>query len=502
MAELLRRQAETTPDGIALVDDSGSQTWAVTNERVNRVVHALDQLGCSPGDRITLFARNSRAWWETTLAAVHAGIVTVPANWHWKHEELAYVLDGSGSRVLVIDAEFVQVAARALASLIGPTPKVIVIGNHYETVLAGASAAEPEQRYGTRPMMYTSGTTGQPKGVLHSDGLSTAAEFAAGAEAFVGLMGMTLGTPTLIAGPAYHSAQWSFALLPFVTGSTLVTPSRCPAETLLKLVDEHAIGNVHLVPTQFVRLLRLPEATRKAFSGASLSVVAHGGAPCARSVKQAMVEWWGPVVTEYYGGTETGLATLISASEWLAHPGSVGRVIPGMEVRLRATDGSPVPDGQPGVIWARRSGKDFEYHNAPEKTRTSHDRDGFATSGDIGCLVDGYLFISDRLTDMIISGGVNIYPTEIENVLHEHPRVVDVAVVGAPDDEYGEIVVAYVVADPAAETGLDAELTAYCRSRLTGFKCPRVFHFTDRLPRSAAGKLLKRELRDALRTET
>ena len=506
MVELLRRQAESTPDDIALVDDAGAQTWSLTNERVNRIVHALDALGCEPGDRITLFARNSREWWETTLAAVHAGIVSVPANWHWKHEELAYVLDDSGSRLLVVEAEFADVAEQALASITGPAPRVVVIRGSdpmpgaldFEAWLEGASGAEPGQRYGTRPMMYTSGTTGQPKGVMHSDGLSTAAEFTAGAEAFLQLMGMTLGSTTLIAGPAYHSAQWSFALLPLVTGSTLVIPSRCPSEALLDLVDEHSVGSVHLVPTQFVRLLRLPEPTRKAFSGASLSVVAHGGAPCAVSVKQAMLDWWGPVITEYYGGTETGLATLIQASDWLQHPGSVGQVIPGVDVRVLDQDGGPVPDGHPGVIWVRRSGKDFEYYNAPEKTRTSHDDAGFATTGDVGYLVDGYLYISDRMTDMIISGGVNIYPAEIENVLHEHPSVVDVAVVGAPDDEFGEIVVAYVVTDGSSHEDLDVDLRDYCRSRLTDFKCPRLFRHTDRLPRSAAGKLLKRELRDGL----
>ncbi|WP_432985473.1 AMP-binding protein [Dactylosporangium sp. CA-233914] len=506
MVELLAPHARRSPDEIALIDDAGSQTWAETNARVNRLVHVLDDLGCRPGDRITLMARNSREWWEITLAAIHAGVICVPANWHWQHEELAYVLSDSGSRVLFVGAEQADVAEQAFSANDATAPQVVVIGEvaglpgalNYETALLAGSSEEPAHRYGTRPMMYTSGTSGRPKGVLHNDGLSTAAEFAAGAAAFLELMSMQPQTTTLIAGPAYHSAQWSFALLPLVTGSTLVTPSACPAETILELIDQYEVGNVHLVPTQFVRLLRVPADTRARFCGASLSVVAHGGAPCARLVKQDMIDWWGRGITEYYGGTETGMATSITATEWLAHPGSVGRSIPGVEIRILDAKGAPVEDGTTGVIWVRRPGKDFEYHNSPEKTRDTHDSLGFATTGDMGYMVDGFLYIADRATDMIISGGVNIYPAEIESVLHEHPRVVDVAVVGAPDDEFGEIVVAYVVPEGSAEPDLGHELHDYCRSRLTGFKCPKVFHFADEMPRSAAGKLLKRELREAL----
>ena len=505
MAELLADQVRERGDEVALIDDDGSQTWADTNARINQLIHGLRRLGCEPGSRIALMARNSRAWWEITLAAIQAGVVAVPVNWHWMHEELAHVLEDSEAQVLVVAAEFVDVVRRAVAMTGSDHVVVVVIGNEhdlvgaldYETLLGQESTTEPVDQRGARPMMYTSGTTGTPKGVVPRGVTGTVEEFAAGASAFVGLMGMEPGATTLIAGPAYHSAQWSFALLPFVTGSTLVTPSACPPAAILELVDSHRVANVHLVPTQFVRLLRLPDEVRQRFRGDSLQVVVHGGAPCSIDVKHSMIEWWGPVVTEYFGGTETGMATLIRSEEWLEHPGSVGRPIPGAELRILGADGRTAAPGETGIIWVRREGADFEYHNAPGKTQDAHDVQGFASTGDMGHVQKDYLYVTDRKIDMIISGGVNIYPAEIEGVLLGHPAVLDSAVIGTPDPEYGEQVVAYVeLNDPTqASPELAESLADYCRTRLAGFKCPRSFHFADALPRSAAGKLQKNQLR-------
>ncbi|MDT0203180.1 AMP-binding protein [Nocardioides sp. AE5] len=510
MAELLRAHADAHGDRAALIDELGAQSWGVTNARVNQLMHLLAGMGCEPGDRIALMGRNSSAWWEVTLATLQLGVVTIPVNWHWTSDELAYVLQDSGSRLVFVSSEFVEVAHEANARSERPALPILVIDDRSPAEdaisLDQAMAAEPEHepahQLAIRPMMYTSGTTGHPKGVRAHGGGESPEEFLAGARGFLELMEMAPGRPTLLAGPGYHSAPWSFALLPFVCGSTLVTPGRLSVTDLLSTIDEQRIAHVHLVPTQFVRLLRLSQETKDAFDGASLEVVAHGGAPCDLETKRRMIDWWGPVITEYYGGTETGMATKITASEWLDRPGSVGRAIPTVDLRITDQAGHPVPEGATGIIWTRREGQDFEYHNDPDKTDEAHDRDGFGSGGDIGHLEDGYLYISGRQIDMIISGGVNIYPAEIEAVLHSHPAVLDVAVVGIPDPEFGESVVAFVQTDAHVDDSSDAladTLREHCRELLAGYKCPRQFHLVDSLPRSDAGKLLKAPLRDLAR---
>ncbi len=272
-----------------------------------------------------------------------------------------------------------------------------------------------------------------------------------------------------------------------------------PAE-MLELIDRHGVTNVHLVPTQFIRLLRLPDEVRARFDGSTLQAVHHGAAPCSEQVKRQMLEWWGPVVSEYYGGTEAGFISLITGEEWLARPGSLGRPLEVMEVSVLDDDGVPVPAGGTGQIWFRsRLGSDFEYHGDPDKTAEAHREGGWGTLGDIGRVDDdGYLFLSDRKIDMIISGGVNIYPAEIEGVLVAHPAVADAAVFGVPDDEMGESVKAVVqLADPAdASPELVDELLAHVRTHLAGYKVPRTVELSDELPRTPTGKLLKRLLRD------
>ena len=272
---------------------------------------------------------------------------------------------------------------------------------------------------------------------------------------------------------------------------------------VLELIDRHRVTNTHLVPAQMVRLLRLEPPVREAFVGDSLVAVFHGAAPCPESVKRSMIEWWGPIVWEYYGGTEGGFITVISPDEWLARPGSVGRPTPVVEILVVDGDGRRLGPGEPGDLYFRNLlGSDFRYHNADDKTEAAHLEPGVGTLGDIGYLdADGYLFLSDRRIDMIISGGVNIYPAEIESVLAAHPAVVDCAVFGIPDDEMGEQVMAVVVptggdATDADVSGLAADLEVHCRSQLAGYKCPRRFAFADALPRNDAGKLTKRVLRD------
>ncbi len=376
-------------------------------------------------------------------------------------------------------------------------------------MLGAASDGSPSDLVKGGPMFYTSGTTGFPKGVR--GGLATTGGPVEIWQLIAAGLGEMMEVPAehpvqLVCGPAYHSAQWVYAMVPLLLGATVVFQHRFDAAEVLDLIEANRVTNTHLVPAQMVRLLRLPEERRAAFDGSSLVGVHHGAAPCPVEVKRAMIDWWGPVLTEYYGGTEGGFITNISATEWLERPGSVGRALPVMEVRILDEQGEPVPTGAVGQIWFHSLiGMDFEYHNAPEKTAAAHRDTGAGTLGDVGYLdEDGYLFLSDRRIDMIISGGVNIYPAEIEGVLIGHDAVADVAVIGIPDTEMGEQVLAVV--EPAPGTlispELEAALEAHCREHLAGYKCPRSWEFADSLPRNAAGKLSKRILREPYWADT
>ena len=492
MAELLQRFRDRT-DAPALIDEDGHTSWRDLDDRVNRLIHVLRDAGVAPGERIALLSGNRREIFEVFAAAAHSGVLVVPVNWHFAAEEVAYVADNSGSRLLIVDPDY----AAAAADVAVPQ---LTLGGSYESALAAASGHEPEGQSLGGVMFYTSGTTGRPKGVTSSaftPGMSPKVYevMAAGMAA--------LGVPpqgrTLLCGPGYHSAQWALSFFPLIGGSTVVVQRRFDPAGVLALIDEHQVTNVHLVPTQFVRLLRLADAEGAAFSGSSLSVVLHGAAPCSPDIKRRMIEWWGPIITEYYGATEGGFVSLIDSTDWLAHPGSVGRPLATMEVRIVGDDGREAPSGEPGVIHVRNlTGMDFEYLGEPEKTAQAHSLEGYFTLGDIGFVdADGYLHLSDRRIDMIISGGVNIYPAEIEGVLNGHPAVVDAAVFGIPDEEYGEQVHAALQLAPGIEWSDErrAEIDAYLRQRLAGYKVPRGWDVVEVMPRSEAGKLLKPQLR-------
>jgi long-chain acyl-CoA synthetase len=511
MTHFVQRVAEQRPDDHALIDERGAVTWSDLNARSNRLVHALRALGLAPGDAIALYAGNCREYFEVMLAANHAGIAYVPVNWHFTPEELAYVIADSGARVLFAEGQFLGQAQAAVAR--GETPGleacIAIRGagtlhpfQDYEATLASQGDQEPEDQCAGGPMFYTSGTTGRPKGVRSST-------FSAGAplamlEMIGGGLSQMLSIPsdgtTYLCGPVYHSAQWAFSFLPLLTGSRVLMRHRFDPEESLRLIDEHAVTNVHLVPTQFHRLLRADETAREAFSGKSLQIVWHGAAPCPPEVKRRMIDWWGPVVAEYYGSTEGSIVTTARAEEWLARPGTVGKPSPLVEVTIRNDDGQVLPAGEPGQIYVKNlMGSDFEYHNAPEKTAEVHLEPGVFTFGDVGYLDhDGYLFLSDRKIDMIISGGVNIYPAEIEAVLVTHPAVEDAAVFGIPNEEFGEEVKAAVTVRDGFTPGdaLSEVLIAHCREHLAGYKAPRSIDFEDELPRHETGKLYKRLLRD------
>jgi long-chain acyl-CoA synthetase len=519
VAVLLRERATARPDQPALHDDAGSTTWAELDDRVNRLVNALRGLGLGEGDTVVHMAGNQRETFEVALACLHGGWVLVPVNWHWVAAELAHVLDDSDAAALVVGEAWLPVALAAEApGGDGPSRIRIAIAPpggapegwaDYESVLAGADPTEPADQTRGGPMFYTSGTTGHPKGVR------TALAQVGGPSEIVQFVAAALGEiiepapedpVQLVCGPSYHSAQWVFGMMPLLLGSTVVLQHRFDPAAVLAAIDAHRVTNVHLVPAQFVRMLKLPDAVKATFSGASLHRVHHGAAPCPPEVKRRMIEWWGPIITEYYGGTEGGFITTISAEEWTLRPTSVGRALPTIEVLVVDDTGGRLPAGEPGDLYFRNlMGLDFEYHKAEAKTEAAHLEPGVGTLGDVGYLDDeGYLFLSDRRIDMIISGGVNIYPAEIEGVLAAHPSVVDAAVFGIPHDEMGEQVMAVVVPVPDVvdDEALIGELEAFTRANLAGYKCPRRWELADELPRSEAGKLVKRTLRDPYWADT
>jgi long-chain acyl-CoA synthetase len=510
MARLSAPFARSRPDTPALVDERGTTTWRDFDARTNRLIHALRAGGVRSGDTIALLAGNRREWFEVMAAGQQAGWIVVPVNWHWVARELAYVMDNSDAAVLIADDRFIGLATESVRSEGAARCRLrVAMTDHppagfqsYETLLASASPDEPAEQVAGGPMFYTSGTTGFPKGVRSSliPAGADPAMLAALGQMALSLFGIPPEGVTLLPGPAYHSAQWAFSMLPLAAGSTIVMRHKWePAETL-ELIDRYRVTNLHLVPTQFVRLLKLPDDVRAAFRGDSLVAAVHGAAPCPLEVKRRMLDWWGPKITEYYGGTEGGFLTIINGAQWLEKPGSVGRATPLVELLIVRDDGTVAGPNEPGQIyWKSSSGADFHYHKDPEKTAKAHREAGVGTLGDVGYLDDdGYLFMSDRKIDMIISGGVNIYPAEIEGVLVTHPAVADAAVFGIPNDEMGEEVKAAVQLLPghAPSAVLAEELIAHVRANLAGYKAPRSIDFEPELPRTPTGKLYKRLLRE------
>jgi long-chain acyl-CoA synthetase len=515
---LLDALRELRRDAPAVVDARGVTSWVELDDHVARLVHALRDRGLEPGDCVVAMLGNQVELVELSLACATGGWVLVPLNWHWVPREVSYVLGDAEPSAVVVDERYAEVVTAALAEApdAGRISVRIGVGERVPTgfepwgdLLSSGRPGDVVDGVKGGPMFYTSGTTGNPKGVR------SALTAVGGPPEMLTLMahsmGPALGTPPagpdteefavqLVCGPMYHSAQWVFAVFTLLCGATVVLQHRFDAGELLDLVDEHGVTNLHLVPTQISRLLDLPDDRRAAFDGGTLRSVLHGAAPCPPSVKRAAIEWWGPIVTEYYGGTEGGFLAVISAEEWLERPGSVGRPMPIVEVRIVGDDGTELPAGETGEIWFRNLlGSDFEYHNAPDKTASAHRDGGFGTLGDVGHLdAEGYLHLSDRKIDMVVSGGVNIYPAEVEGVLAEHPAVADVAVFGIPEPDMGESVHAALSLRSGWtwDDSLEAELDEWCRANLAGFKRPRSYEVHDELPRNEVGKLAKRPLRD------
>lgn len=505
MAKFTLQHAQSKPDTPALIDERGISTWAELNTKVNRVISGLRAQGLETGDSVAIFAGNCREYFELILAANHIGVIYVPVNWHFTAEEMVYVVKDAGCKMLFIEDQFAD-RLKELGDDLAEVTSIVIRGTQstttYDPWAEGFAAAEPEDECMGGPMFYTSGTTGRPKGVRSTTFAGTtplaALEMMAGGMS--GMLSIPNDGTTLLCGPVYHSAQWAFSVFPLLAGSTVVMRHKFDAAETLEIIDQHQVTNVHLVPTQFTRLLRVDDAKREQFKGQDLQIVWHGAAPCPPAIKQGMIDWWGPVINEYYGSTEGSIVTTATSQDWMDRPGTVGIASAMVEISIIGEDGVTLPTGDSGEIYVKNlMGTDFEYHNEPEKTAAVHKEPGMFTFGDIGYFdSDGYLYLSDRKIDMIISGGVNIYPAEIEGVLATHPAVQDVAVFGIPCEEFGEEVKAAVELVPGYSAGpeLDAQLDEHCRSQLAGYKAPRSYDVVSEMPRHETGKLYKRLLRD------
>jgi long-chain acyl-CoA synthetase len=489
--------ATLEPERPAVISERGTLTFAALDARVNRLVRALRARGIVAGDAIALAAPNRAEWVETFAAAQRAGLRITPVNWHLGREEAEYIVRDCGARAVVLDGRLPDLAPAA-----ADVPVRLVIApadgdawstwEDYETALdaePGTAVTDPVRG---SIMLYTSGTTGRPKGVSRPphDPVATLTE--------ARFSGYRPGRVHLVTGPLYHTAPLLLSMhVPLHGGATLVLMERWDAATTLQLVAEHRVTHTHMVPTMFHRLLGLPDETRHAADTSSLLAVIHGAAPCPVHVKERLIAWLGPVVWEYYGATE-GAATLVDSRTWLTKPGTVGRPEPREHVKVGDADGTPLPVGTTGLVWIRSKPEDlFVYHGDPDTTEGAY-RGEYFTLGDVGYLdEDGYLFLTDRSAHLIVSGGVNVYPAEVDAVLLEHPAVADAATIGIPDDEWGESVLAVVeVRDGVtADDALAGELIEFCRTRLAAFKCPRAVDFVAQLPRQDNGKVTKTRLR-------
>ena len=487
-------------------------------ERAARAASGFIAEGIEPGDTVALYLRNDFAYFEASFGASQAGGFPVAVNWHYTEDEARYLFQDSGAKVLVIHADLLSDAVKraipagvkvtvvptapeiAAAYGIDPAAGAVPSGAlDWNTWIEGfAPLDEATPRAAGSTIIYTSGTTGRPKGVRRPP--STPEQMALGGSLLRRCYGFDLDEPenitTVTVGPLYHSAPNAHGGMATRMGINLILMPRFDPEELLKLIETTRVTNLNMAPIMFTRLLKLPDDVKRRYDLSSLKFVAHAAAPCPSPVKRAMIDWWGDVINEYYGSTEMGNVTFITAQEWLQHPGSVGRPFPEAEVRVIGPDLKDLGVREVGEVVCRIRGLvDFTYHGDDEKRRRAEKR-GLIAPGDVGYFdEDGFLYLCDRANDMIISGGVNIYPAEIEAELHRCPGVADCAVFGVPDEEYGEAVHAVVQPEAGAEP-TEAEVRGFLRERMAGFKVPRRVEFHASLPREDSGKIFKRKLRE------
>ncbi|HUP84818.1 MAG TPA: AMP-binding protein [Acidimicrobiales bacterium] len=520
--------AQEVPDHKAIISPTGDRTFAELNANANKVVRALRKRGLADGDAVALMCTNRPAFVETWAACLRAGFRLTTINWHLTGEEAGYIVDDCEAKALVVDSSLLQTAREAAALAANCTVRLAVgVGSaseqptvsgasttgaanqelsidsfeSYNAAIAAEDGGDIDDATPGSQMLYTSGTTGRPKGVYRPPAQGAAAA----AQASVNLWGYQEGSAEdlhICTGPLYHAAPLAFSLAaPLAYGVGVVLMEKWDAEEALRLIAEHKITHTHMVPTMFHRLISLPEDVRAKYDTSSLRHVLHGAAPCPVPVKQALIDWLGPVVVEYYAATE-GVGSFVDSNTWLTKPGTVGKPFGEGQVIIGDEDGNEVARDTVGLVYIKApEATRFQYYKDDEKTKGSF-RGEYFTLGDMGYMdADGFLFLTDRTANLIISGGVNIYPAEVDAVLLEHPAVGDAATIGVPNSEWGEEVKAVVELQPGIEPTpeLASELLEFCRGKLAGFKCPRSLDFVDELPRQDNGKIYKRLLRDRYR---
>src|SRR3954463_5584571 len=506
MAELgFFRQAEANPARVAVIDPDGVEVSAgELAGRANQVAHGLRAAGLGKGDTVALVVPNGVPMLEVYLAATSIGLYVTPINHHLVGPEIAYILTDSEAKVLIGHERFSDVLQVAAKEAAFPLDHAYAIGDvpgwrPYAELTEGQPTERPDERSAGGPMHYTSGTTGKPKGVKRALPDIDPDELAGLYSMFLMLFGVQPedGNVHITGSPLYHTAVLLWTANALHMGHSVVVMDKWTPEGMLQLIDEHRVTTSHMVPTQFHRLLALPEDVRASYDVSSLRCMIHAAAPCPPEIKRRMIEWWGNAIDEYYAATEGG-GTLVTAEQWMEKPGTVGLPWPTSEIKIFDEEGNDLPTGDIGTVYMRMGAGEFEYFKDKDKTEANR-RAGFFTVGDVGYLdEDGYLFLCDRKADMIISGGVNIYPAEIEGVLLAFPKIADAAVFGIPHEDWGEEIKAVIEPAPGVEPGdaLTAEILAFCRDNLAKFKLPKSVDYTNEMPRDPNGKLYKRKLRD------
>lgn len=492
-------QAARFPAVSAVVSNYGERSFSDLNANANRLVRCLRARGLVAGDSVAIVARNRPEFVEVLAATMRSGLRLTPINYHLKGEEIGYVVDNCDAKAFIADATLGDAPVEALTHAPG-VRLALSVGGDITGFESYAAAISPftgdnidDPSLGAR-MLYTSGTTGRPKGVFRKDRLP---EVPQGEDS---LNGYRAGQDrALVTGPGYHAAPLLIDIVtPLISGVGIVMMDKWDAEQTLRLIDRHGITHTHMVATMFHRLLQLPEAVREQYNVSSLRRLIHGAAPCPVHVKRSIIEWLGPIIWEYYAATEGGGGFLVGSEEWLTKPGTVGKPGPEFDNKILDDDGNPVPVGTIGTIYMRAPDKGrFEYYKDEGKTGKSY-RGEYFTLGDMGYFdADGYLFLTGRSAELIISGGVNIYPVEVDNELLKHPAVHDVCTFGAPNEEWGEEVKSVVClrAGFAPSPEIANELIGWAKDRLAGFKVPRSIDFVDTIARSEAGKVQRKEIR-------